>query len=505
MLRGAFYFCPSTYLENSFHPQKRLFVRLPTGTLWFCALVLLAATMSVSFTNDSGGGSGKAAYRNYFMGNYYYNEAQPKKALGYFRKAYQAASDRVVFAMAYALSLAETGKPEIATSILSDARRRLPPLHPDYQQQLILLNYVDAIVQTKAGRYTAAQNSIRRAVSEQEKQLDNRSHKRLSGMYNLMAYLKIISQESPRSHAGLSPHVHLQERELKAAFPFYEKAVALDSSRQDAKQNLQQLADTLQVDYAINHIPKTVESYDRLGVYNINDYPHLPDDVESLLAFGHYDELIYLVDISGSMVMETVGCIGADRFTVMKEAAEYLLDFLPDSTQAGLATIGGECENEPDWWIATDSFNRKDLRFEIANLNSNGTTPLLTTLLRTPELFSDNPNTTKSIFFISDGENVCALPGIDICEWAEELANQNIVLNVLTFLDKGLNNSGAFAEYACLADRSGGQVRYLDPVSCSVNVADFDLVDRVVFYLPKMERVKCWGKAVEKLWAIYTE
>lgn len=464
---------------------------------------MLGSTNYVPPANPSAGGI-KAAYRNYFLGNYYYNEAQLQKSVGYFRRAYQAVN-RPSFALAYALALAETGKASAGLEILNTTKRSLLPLHPEYEQQLTNYFYVDAIVSTRAGKYATASHSLSRALMRTEQQDNTKFRKRLAGMYNLTAYLKIMSQEAPQVHGGLPPHAHLQLRELEAALPLYEKALSLDTSRQDSRQNLQTIADTLAQEVEIAPLPPPIQDYRRAGVYNVRDFPHLPDRIEGILPFGHYDELIYLVDISGSMVMENVGCTGADRFTVMKETAEYLLTFLPDSTLAGLATIGGDCEDEPDWWIATDSISRRDLQFQIKYLNSNGTTPLLTTLLKSPELFSEDPNSTKSIFFISDGENVCSVPGLDICEWANRLAERNITLNVLTFLDQGLNNSGAFAEYSCLADRSGGQVRYLDPITCSIDEAEFDLMDKVEFPLPKIERVQCWGAAVEKLWAVFPE
>lgn len=452
-------------------------------------------------------GGVKAAYRNYFLGNYYFNESQPQKAVGYFRKAYRAAPDRINFALALALTLTESGKAAEATALLAHAKRSLLPLHPAYEEQLLTYHYVNAIVLSRAARYGSAQASLWAAIFKLRDQHDDdpKKIKRLAGMYNLAAYLAVVSQEAHRSHAGLEAHAHLQERELLKAHGFYEQSLGLDSSRTDARQSLKLLSDTLAVTATIDYYEAPVPDYYRAGVYSTKDYPHLPNRMEALLPFGHYDELVCLVDISGSMVMEKVGCTAADRFTVMKEATSYLLDFLPDSTQAGMATIGGDCQDTPQWWIKTDSMSRKDLRWEIAHLNSNGTTPLLTTLIKAPQLFSESEETTKSIFFVSDGENVCSLPGLDICEWADRLRERNITLNVLTFLDQGLGNSGAFAEYACLADRSGGQVRYLDPVSCSIDDADFDLVDRIQFNLPKMERVECWGTSVEKLWAIYPE
>jgi len=94
---------------------------------------------------------------------------------------------------------------------------------------------------------------------------------------------------------------------------------------------------------------------------------------------------------------------------------------------------------------------------------------------------------------------------VDICDWAASLASKKIQINVLTFLDRDLSNSGAFAEYACLSERTGGQVRYLNPIACSIEEFRFDLIDHQHFELPPIDRVNCWGDAVEELWAVYPE
>lgn len=446
-------------------------------------------------------GKGKAAYRNYFLGNYYYQEGKIKKAAQHFRQAYQAIPVQTSFALAYALSTSINGNSNEGLQVLAAAANDLQPSVRDYAAKRTMFAYVQAIVETQAGYHSRAKRHIDQAIRLQEA-LPEENYQRMAGMYNLAAFLSVMDQEMPKAHAGLKRHVHLQKAELEQAFPRFLAALALDSSRKDIRNNLQLLADTLGQTYTVQPLQ---QNRTRRLRYPPGRYTNLPDRMEELIPFGQYDELLFLVDISGSMVMEQVGCTAADRFTVMKEAAQFLVDNLPEHTRAGLATIGGDCGTEPTWWIPTDSLNHRDLRFQLRHLNSDGTTPLLTTLVDAPVLFSDHPTTTKAIFFVSDGENVCSLPGVDICDWANKLANQQIELNVLTFLDQNLSNSGAFAEYACLSDRSGGRVRYLNPVACSIDDFQFDLVDKVTFELPPLERVNCWGPAIEKMWAVYPE
>jgi len=232
------------------------------------------------------------------------------------------------------------------------------PTHRNYKEAQKVFPYVSAIVLARAGNYRVAYEKLMLAIQRQEAN-DVEEPKRLAGMYNLAGYLRVMNQEYPRSHIGLSPHFHLNRKDLEEAFPFFTKAMALDSSREDASKNVAFLADTLGKEVNIT-FRKRDTKWDPLRKMIRENYAHLPSRMERLLSFSQYDEVLFLVDISGSMVIEEVGCVSSDRFTIMREAAQLLLDNVPKASMAGLATIGGHCNSEPKWWIPTDSLNRKN-------------------------------------------------------------------------------------------------------------------------------------------------
>ncbi|MEM6394706.1 MAG: VWA domain-containing protein [Bacteroidota bacterium] len=459
---------------------------------------------STKYENATAKASGKAAYRNYYQGIYYYREGQSRRALSHFRQAYQAVPNQLSFALAYGLALGATGKPQAGIELLKDPDLKIDPSHADFAEMTHLRAYAICLLQTQAGQYWKALPGLQALISYEENS-ENYHPRRLAGMYNLGGYLQVVNQGAATRHMGQSSHWHVQKNDLEHALPYFRRALSIDSSRLDTKTNLKTLVDTLQLEEE----PITLDSRTKRLYRPAHDAPvgleHLPYGASSLDPFAQYEEVIFLVDISGSMVMEQVDCMSTDRFSIMRDAAAYLLDRLPENCLAGLATIGGDCETEPSWWMAVDSVDRSALRFEIQYLNPDGTTPLLNTLIKTPSLFTGRLGVKRGIFFISDGENVCRMPGVDICDWANKLNDQNIELNVLTFLDQGLQNSGAFAEYACLTDRSGGEIRYFNPSTCMIDHFRFDLLDRVQLELPPLKKVNCWGGAFEQMWAIFAE
>ena len=458
---------------------------------------MITGLLLIFFTVLQAGG-GKAAYRNYYLGNYYFAEGQYNRALRHLDKAYQLNPDDFNFAIALALALGRANHIERALDLAVRSETMLPLRHPDKQQLLAIRHFVLGMIYCYDKKFYKAIGSFKLAISKQ-RSLGEREA--LSIMLNAMGYAQIMDQGRGSSkHDGLGAHWHVHRRDLERGIDIFREALELYPQNAAAANNYRRICDTLQRPMLVEAIPDTVQP----TRYVSSQYKYLPAKMDEVLAMSHYDELVFLLDISGSMVQEKVNCVATDRFNVMKETALFLLENTADSVDVGLATIGGDCGTVPKQWSPTGDMTRKDLRYALGFLYPDGTTPLLTILQETPELFSELDG-KKSIFFISDGENICNLPGVDICEWAETLAARNISINIFTFLDADLSNTSAFAEYTCLAENTGGRILYLDANRCSLEQYSFDLMASCQPLIPDFARVSCWGPSVPDLWAIFPE
>lgn len=444
-------------------------------------------------------GGGKEAFRNYFLGSYYFAEGQTDKAEGHLRRAYQMDSKQYNFALAYALVLGQQQKTDQAISVLGESRNLLSAQHPDYAHLQSLQYFVGGMIYLYGEQYARAIEPLRRAIQRQETLTFPEER---SIMLNALGYAQVMNQGKGASkHRDLAAHYHVHRRDLEQSIGAFRAAYQADVQNVIAAENYQLLLDTLQLP-AENIVEDKVEHEERKELTTYQ-YASLPANVQPLLNFIEYDEVVFLLDISGSMVMEQVTCVAEDRFDVMRETALLLLENFGDSTKVGIGTIGGDCGTVPRLWHPVGTQSRDDLRWALKFLVPDGTTPLLTILQETPKLFSGNPNTSKALVFISDGENICRMPGVDICEWSETLSAQNITINIMTFLGASLDNSNAFAEYTCLAENTFGELLYLDGNRCRMEHYRFDLVKACQFSIPPLERVECWGPATEGLWAIF--
>ena len=459
--------------------------------------ILLLPLLILTFTSFKPFGGGKAAYKAHFRGTILYTEGKYKSAEAQFRKAYESIPENFNFAMALAICMGHNGNPDKGISLLKSSSQQLSPHDPEYEQKLVLSLFFEGMIYTYAQKYYMAIPLFERAIELQEGVQDSHI---MSIFLNALGYATIMDQgKGSHKKAGLGNHYHIHQRDMLKALDYFSLALEYDGSNKIAVQNFEMIRDYLQVEREVE--------FNRLKIkdkeYVSSSYKLLPANILRALDMANYEEVIFLLDISGSMVMEKVTCMGVDRFAVMKETTLFLLESLDSTVQVGIGTVGGDCGTTPRLWLRAGEQNRTELRWSIDFLVPDGTTPLLNMLKETPGLFTDNLNTNKSIFLVSDGANICRTSGEGICEWAENLSN--ISINIFTFLDTELNNIDPFAEYTCLADNTNGRILYMDNNRCSVEYFVFQLVEECLLSLPPIQKVDCWGKSVKNLWAVFPE
>ncbi|MEZ5040548.1 MAG: VWA domain-containing protein [Saprospiraceae bacterium] len=463
-------------------------------------LFLLFVLIHTSFSPPRGGGKTEA-YQHYFKGAYYYGEERFQAALGHFRQAYAAVPEEFNFALSLGLCLSRLGKAEEGLDIISTGEKTIRETDPDFKKKQALKYFIEGMIYLYGEQYYKAIPLIRTSIKFQE---EIKKNKTLSIFYNALGYAQMMDQgKNTHKKNNMGPHLHVHSRDMIRSRDNFEKALLFDGYNQRARYNYKILSDSLKLTQDVQMGSLAEEDKDSIEIHPT--YKNLPYNASQLKAFTEYDEVVFLLDISGSMVMEKVTCKGQTRFQVMKETALYMLEVIDPAVKVGIGTIGGDCGTVPRLWIPVGSRSRKDLKYDLEFLVPDGTTPLLNILQETPALFTKGTGKRRSIFFISDGANICRAGGVDICEWSERLLQKNITLNILTFLYASLDNTNAFAEYTCLAENTEGEILYLDVNRCRLKPFAFNLIQSCQLEIPELKRVDCWGPAVKDLWGVFLE
>ncbi|HKK73540.1 MAG TPA: VWA domain-containing protein [Saprospiraceae bacterium] len=464
---------------------------LKSGIFW----LVLSSSLVFLF---SAGPNRKKAYKEHYEGSLLYTEGHIKRANQKFKRAYQILPDNFYFALAYGLSEGRLGNPQNGLEVIQQANRLLKRGMEDYYYKQAIGDFMAGMVYAYNQDYDAAFRQIQSALTSLPDSTDLKSI-----MLNNLGYLQLLNQSKNQHETSDTPaHLHLREHDLEAAHLFFQKALEQDPDNGTAYYNYKMLSDTLGLSLEFN--PPSSEAKQRAQT----DQPtflYMDEHIRRTLELDQYQELVFMVDVSGSMVAEQVLCMADDRFGVMKTLSRKIVAELPEHIQLGIGTIGGDCPDAPAKWKPSGTIDKKELDTDLRFLIPDGTTPLLTRLLSSPELFSDSTQSKKSIFLISDGANTCRESGLDICAFAEELAQRGITVNVLTFLNSSLNNTSAFSEYICLADNTNGKVIYMDNLRCYFETFDFDLTSSCQLTIPKFEKSYCWGQHIETLWMFSPE
>jgi tetratricopeptide (TPR) repeat protein len=462
-------------------------------TYWLIWGLLVVPQLFAHSTTPTIIGGDKAAFKAYYKGVLLYNDGHFKRAVQQFEKAYQIIPDNYSFTLSLAVSLSRVDRATEGLNLLKKASTSLSSHDPNLAQKKAYRYFFEGMIQSYGGWYGDAVGPLKECIKRQEAIGDP---KLLALFNNALGYATVLNQGlGDHGSDTLGLHYHVHQRDLIKALKYFDLALKYDPVNKAALHNYYLIRNAL----GLEGMEAYQEATDSLPT--LIDTP-LPGNTKRALQFTSYDELAFLLDISGSMVMETVACMGSTRFDVMKETALFVLDSLPATTQIGLGTIDGDCGTKPAAWDEVGALSHYDMRYRLRFLAPNGTTPLLERLQASADLFHSENGKRKAIFLISDGANVCRIPGADICGWSKELARRNITINILTFLDASYDNTNAFAEYGCLAENTGGQILYLDNYRCSYEYFGTSLAESCLPKIPQLRKVQCWGPAVKGLWAI---
>lgn len=465
-------------------------------------MLLLLGWLGLDLAPNNSGG--KTAYKLYYKGTVYFKQAKFEKASGFFEKALKLEPGNFNFSLAYSICLARSGNHQRGQKLIGRSLLKLSRMDPKYDEKLALAQFLEGIMLLYNNQAEQAIPLLRKALAAQKK-IDNRQ--RLSLYYNTLGYAMILNQgRGGHKRADINFHYHVHRRDLERALPFFKNALAADPENESALANKNMLEQALtspdSIQVVLDELPETTDvEADLEGRHG----RYIPFEIDRIIEFTEYDELVLLLDISGSMVMEEVTCMDTSRFTIMKNTAQFLLNNFEDISRLGVGTIGGDCGTEPRLWHKVGTQNRKALEYDLRFLIPDGTTPMLEMLRDSPNLFSSRPKQRRSILLISDGANICRIKEGDICDWVEVLKERNITINVLTFLNTDLSNTSAFAEYTCLAHKTGGRILFLNNINCELEFYQYNLTESIEFTLPDLQKVNCWGPSVKNLWAIFPE
>jgi len=381
--------------------------------------------------------------------------------------------------------------------------RRLQTIRPTSTKRNIERSYYLAFNDLLNGHYATSRKKIHKVITEIHK------HKvfdfnLLARAYNALGYLDVVEHQSESEQKN---RVAVQDRILTKAQFFFEEALRYKPNSPIAATNYNR------VNTALRTPPNRIDPYDlesiQLADYApsvvvSNDYKTtadlaieedwLPARVRWVVEdFSNYDELIFMMDASGSMRVPSEINPETSRFQWMKNLSYYLIDKIAYQTSLGVIAVGGECGERPPLFMST-STARSQLVSSIQRLKADGHTPVNQAMEIAPDMFSKDGK-KRAILFITDGMESCE-PELT-CKLSAQLGQQGIELHILSFLDQA-SAQNEYISYTCMAESSGGSLKGLD--KNGVEKRDYQYIMEEQLIIPLLEKRESFEQSIVMGW-----
>ena len=255
--------------------------------------------------------------------------------------------------------------------------------------------------------------------------------------------------------------------------------------------------------YAKNQLLNSHISTDSVDIDSLNnvssipllDYSLLPNNHQLVLNQLHrYDEIILLVDLSGSMDDPVGWSNEASKFRIAQQLAIFIALKLRSNVFLGAISVGQQCDTSSmvmNYPIA--GVSRQHLTVQINNIRPFGHTPLNQRLRMTKNMFTSRAN-KKLVFLLSDGMDTCGeIP--DLCGTAAMLASHGIDLSIFSFIYESLDaeSRSAYSIYNCMVHPSAGTIFKITEDGGVQDQVDYIPVSNNILVLPEMDSSILWS------------
>jgi len=333
-----------------------------------------------------------------------------------------------------------------------------------------------------------------------------------SDILNAIGYTSITGRGLSKYNNNSDPFCIQHLDYFKVAYPYFVWSLKYNSENEAAIANRDTLLNIFQelninepiVDYHQMPDPDTLSviSLDSIDLKKINerdsiiyDAKLLPENYQRILnLLNLYDEIVLVLDFSGSMKESTIWSDGVSKFSIMHNLAKYLVKNIKEKSVLGVISVGNTCNPADGIFIMSGiaQKSRVELINDLSVLSPLGSTPLNKRLKMTPYLFSGK-NNKKTVFLISDGMDVCDQP-FDVCGTASFLNDHDIDFSLFSYILESEEDLSRYAYeiYECMVQKSKGKIFHVDEKGAIQEKEIDKLKNELKLILPRMVKSTAW-------------
>jgi len=470
--------------------MKKTFI----GLICLSCFILCTVDLSCHITQSSV----PKAQKCYYKAKWIYQQGNYKKSARLLRKALRNDPANSYFFKSWYYLYVTSG---LKKAIAFNRHREIgdPMLN-------IALNILEGIEASSNEKFSLSRTYFENAKRIAEK-MDKIDKKLLSYIYNDYA-CSIVFDQGRNFTPGIDIAIHLTVdiRDLKRAYAYFKCAQYLDPTNETFTENVNYIEFVVNPDDLTDIPPPSKlipsitlsdsnsDNYEShySGSYDLS-YEYLPSNMEEILdILNKYDEVVFLIDHSGSMTEPMEALNNTPRYTVMRNILKCIIANLNDTVRFGAITVGGHyCGQTPLMRYKVGQITKEKFIWDITHIEPDGLTPL-DIRLRTSQFLFTPKNNKKCILLCSDGINTCG--PCRSCQIADQLYKRGIHVNILSFIVESNRYLSDYSVYDCISEYSDGNLWKINQGSIERSGVNIPTTIYALRLPQNLEAHVCFGK-----------
>jgi len=423
------------------------------------------------------------AVLHYNKGVILLKQGKERRAMRHFKRAFEQAPGETTAGLKLVRYYTAKGK-------FNKAARYTPhlvDLGSDSEAELAEKSYYQAFLDIQTLQYASARRQLNKAIHNTIRAEEPDYHL-LAQCYNALGYLEVVQQGASRRKSRVHRHIKIHPNDMKKAMKQFRLALEYEPENRAAQRNYRAICELLgltprsitPMTERMKQLHSAANTVKEAGMY----HPVLANTDAIVQQLNQHEEVVLIVDISGSMRVPLNEQLSVSRFEAMRNTVLQVLREVDEQVRIGVVTLGGDCEKAPYFSAKAALDNRSFLEEQVKLLPKDGHTPLNDVLKIVPDLFTEQ-TTNRAIMLLTDGMASCEPE--KTCRTAASFGDIGVFMHVMSFLMNDDAHAEEFAAYECITQNASGQLMSISPEG-KIQLEAIEILTEEELLLPKIER-----------------
>jgi len=364
----------------------------------------------------------------------------------------------------------------------------LVDLGSDSEAELAEKSYYQAYLNIQTLQYMEARQRLNSSIHNTIR-AESPDYHLLAQCYNALGYLEVVQQGVNSRGRKARKHIKIHPNDMRKAMKQFRLALEYEPDNEAAQANYRAICQLLGLTpRSVTPVHSRIEPNKKKVATKSTDngvyFPILENSEVLIDQLNQHEEVVLIVDISGSMRVPLNDQLPVSRFEAMRNTVLQVLEEVDEDVRIGIITLGGDCDQPPYLKMQAAANNRSYLQERVKALPKDGHTPLNDVLKVVPDLFTGQTY-NRAVMLLTDGIASCNPE--KTCRTAAQFGDMGVFMHVMSFLMKTDAHAEEYSSYECITKNASGKLLSISTEG-KIKLEKVEILTDEQLLLPKIER-----------------